>query len=76
VWGTNLFVKEKGLAKYAKPLILLWRPQGDLNPCCRRERLGFIQNESLLFTLIFIGRVGYSVGYQFLANEKGGRKVS
>jgi hypothetical protein len=24
--------------KTANPLILLWRPQGDLNSCCRRER--------------------------------------
>ena len=30
---------KKGLrVEFPKSLKLLWRPQGDLNPCCRRER--------------------------------------
>ncbi len=30
--------KKKGLADEANPLEITWRPQPDLNRCCRRER--------------------------------------
>ena len=36
--GKYVIQKKKRLAGLANPLILLWRPQGDLNPCRRRER--------------------------------------
>ena len=34
--------------KTANPLILLGRPEGGLNPCCRRERpmIGFMGNKT------------------------------